>query len=534
MPKVFNTTAICIPSEHYMVDISGRLKQIKNMIDAGKYFTINKARQYGKTTILKALFKYLQQDYYTVLLDFQTFDTAKFANGNVFSIAFASSFVRVLKRNQLSANKQLESALTKLMNTASASNNFFSLKELFEGLSDICAASDRPIVLLIDEVDSASDNQVFLDFLAQLRAQYIEREWQPAFKSVILAGVYDIKNLKQKLRTDEQHKYNSPWNIAADFNIEMSFSASEIAAMLKKYADDYHLDFGVERFAGWIYDYTAGYPFLVSRICQLIDEKVSVMAEYASRRAAWTYSGFNTAVRLLLQEKNTLFESLIGKLNTYPQLKQMLKSVLFSGNIYPYSADESAIDMATMFGFVTNKGGYVVIANRIFETRLYNYYLSEDELQKNALYKASIQDKNQFITNGSLNMELVLERFVVHFNDIFGNRDERFLEEEGRKYFLLYLRPIINGTGNYYIEARTRDLSRTDVIVDYHGEQYIIELKIWRGNEYNSRGERQLAAYLDTYHVKLGYLVSFSFNKNKQVGVRRVNVGDKMIVEAVV
>lgn len=41
----------------------------------------------------------------------------------------------------------------------------------------------------------------------------------------------------------------------------------------------------------------------------------------------------------------------------------------------------------------------------------------------------------------------------------------------------MFLRPIINGTGNYYIEAQTRDARRTDVIVDYLGEQFIIELK---------------------------------------------------------
>ncbi len=46
--KVFNTTAICIPSKHYMVDIEERLKKIKVLIDTGQYFTINKARQYGK------------------------------------------------------------------------------------------------------------------------------------------------------------------------------------------------------------------------------------------------------------------------------------------------------------------------------------------------------------------------------------------------------------------------------------------------------------------------------------------------------
>ena len=534
MPKVFNTTAVCIPTEHYMVDISGRLSKIKEMIDARKYFTINRARQYGKTTILRALFTYLQKDYYTVLLDFQTFDTAKFQNGNIFSLAFASSFLRALKRNRLSKNKAFEQACAELKQAADGSNSIFSLKELFECLSDICAASDKPIVLMIDEVDSASNNQVFLDFLAQLRAQYIERAWQPAFQSVILAGVYDVKNLKQKLRPEEEHKYNSPWNIAADFTVTMSFSQEEIAAMLKEYAADYKLGFDATIVAGWLYDYTAGYPFLVSRLCQLLDEKVSVLPEFASKKAAWTQSGFNMAVRLLLQEKNTLFESLIGKLHSYPKLSQMLKSVLFSGAMYPYSADEEAIDMATMFGFIKNKDGYVAIANRIFETRLYNYYLAEDELQKNEIYKASIQDKNQFITGGKLNMELILQKFIVHFNDIFGSYDERFLEEEARKYFLLYLRPIINGTGNYYIEAQTRNLYRTDVIIDYRGTQYIIEMKIWRGNEYNARGEKQLASYLDAYHMKVGYLLSFSFNKNKQIGMKRINVGDKIIIEAVV
>lgn len=116
----------------------------------------------------------------------------------------------------------------------------FRLQMLFEYLSDICNTSDKPIVLMIDEVDSASNNQVFLDFLAQLRAYYIDRDIQPTFQSVILAGVYDVKNLKRKLRPEDDHKVNSPWNIAADFNIDMSFSVKEIAGMLKAYEDDHH------------------------------------------------------------------------------------------------------------------------------------------------------------------------------------------------------------------------------------------------------------------------------------------------------
>ena len=72
------------------------------------------------------------------------------------------------------------------------------------------------------------------------------------------------------------------------------------------------------------------------------------------------------------------------------------------------------------------------------------------------------------------------------------------------------------------------------MIVDYRGEQYIIELKIWHGQEYNNRGEKQLVEYLDDYHIKIGYMVSFNFNKKKQIGVHEVILGDKILVEAVV
>ncbi|MCM1224000.1 MAG: 9-O-acetyl-N-acetylneuraminate esterase, partial [Lachnospiraceae bacterium] len=53
-------------------------------------------------------------------------------------------------------------------------------------------------------------------------------------------------------------------------------------------------------------------------------------------------------------------------------------------------------------------------------------------------------------------------------------------------------------------------------------------------NEYNERGEEQLAGYLDYFRKEKGYLLSFNFNKKKEVGVKEIRVGDKCIVEAVV
>ena len=72
------------------------------------------------------------------------------------------------------------------------------------------------------------------------------------------------------------------------------------------------------------------------------------------------------------------------------------------------------------------------------------------------------------------------------------------------------------------------------MIIDYLGKQYIIEMKIWRGNAYNERGEHQLTEYLDYYHVNKGYMLSFNFNKNKVSGVKTLKFGNKEIVEAVV
>ena len=39
MAKVFNVTGPCIPNKHYMADMTGRIRQIRGMVDAGAYFT---------------------------------------------------------------------------------------------------------------------------------------------------------------------------------------------------------------------------------------------------------------------------------------------------------------------------------------------------------------------------------------------------------------------------------------------------------------------------------------------------------------
>lgn len=535
MSKTFNISADCKPHLHYMVDIRSRLIQIKKSVDRGEYFVINRARQYGKTTILRALKDYLKETYYVINMDFQIqMSDAKFRNENIFSIAFAKAFLRLLQNLTILTSEKLENAVNTLKKATQKNKEELELVELFQYISDICKASDKPLILIIDEVDSAANHQVFLDFLAQLRGYYIDRDNSPTFQSVILAGVYDIKNQKRKFESEASHKRNSPWNIAAELKLDMSFSAAEIAGMLEEYEKDHATGMDKNQMSNLIYEHTSGYPFLVSKFCKLIEEEVAGSEYFPKKQMAWTYAGFLEAERILLAEKNTLFESMVNKLYDFPELKEMIHSILFTGKEISYHALNPAIETATMFGFIKNENGVVMIANRIFELVFYNFFLTSAENQNTDIYKAAIQDKNQFIYAGHLNMDLLLERFVTHFDDLYGDQPSQFKEEDGRRYFLLYLRPIINGTGNYYIESRTRNMERTDVIIDYRGEQIIVELKIWRGNSYHERGEKQLMDYLEYYHLKKGYMLSYNFNKRKEIDVKRIILGDKVLIEAVV
>lgn len=528
--KIFNVNGVCRPDRHYMVELRSRLAEIKKMIDAGEYFAINRARQYGKTTTLRALAEYLRNDYAVISLDFQRMSYLDFENES----AFVNGLAREISKRVRLIEHVPEKTREELLKLAGGIDRKLRLAELFDCFSEWCGQSEQPIVFIVDEVDTATNNQVFLDFLAQLRAGYLDNDVTPTFQSVILAGVYDVRNIRRKLRPDDEHKLNSPWNIAADFMVDMSFSSADIAGMLNQYESDYHTGMNIGQMANLLYDYTSGYPYLVSWLCKCMDEWITDKADFSDRNAVWTKKGFLTALNMLLGDNNPLFDSLTNKLEQFPEINKVISRLLFQGQRIAYNADDLFIRDAQMFGFVRIKNSSVEIANRIFETRLYNRYLLDYKEQNSGVFTEASRQRNQFFIDGHLNLRLVLEKFVETFDYLYGGRNETFLEEEGRRYFMLFLKPIINGVGNCSVEPQTRNNERMDLVIYYGGEQNIVEMKVWRGNAYNERGEQQLSDYLDYFHLKKGYMLSFNFNKKKEIGVKEIALGDKLLIEAVV
>ena len=222
--------------------------------------------------------------------------------------------------------------------------------------------------------------------------------------------MYDVKTLKLKLHPQEETKYNSPWNIAVDFQVDMSFSKNDIASMLEEYESEHRTGMDICGIAGLIYEYTSGYPYLVSRICQLIDERVAGSEEFTEKSAAWTKEGVLSAIKILLREPNTLFDDMTKKLLDYPQLKEMLQNILFGGIDFPFKRETPMVDLGVTFGFLKDKNGVVAVSNRIFETQLYDTFLAEMAVN-NKIYMESATNRNQFIVAGMLQMDLVMKKF---------------------------------------------------------------------------------------------------------------------------
>jgi hypothetical protein len=141
---------------------------------------------------------------------------------------------------------------------------------------------------------------------------------------------------------------------------------------------------------------------------------------------------------------------------------------------------------------------------------------------------------SQFIENGFLNMDAVIERFCRFYSEVYSEKSQRYLEKECCIIFLSFLRPIINGAGRYFIEAQTRDEHRTDVVVYYSSRIYVIELKIWKVQAYNAKGEKQLIDYLNHYELDKGYLLTLSFINDKKTGIVERSIDGKTLYEALV
>jgi hypothetical protein len=263
---------------------------------------------------------------------------------------------------------------------------------------------------------------------------------------------------------------------------------------------------------------------MVSALCKIIDEDLD---------RDWSKNGVQNAVKNFIKDPDaTILKSITKNIETFPDLKNLLRAITLENFHINYYANNLPLELGRMFAYIRpNENSQAQIHNLIFQQVLYDYFISENQL---ATLTPGIGFKIFIDKNGDLNMPLIINRF----KDLMSKKQkkEEFLEREGRFMFICFLKPIINGTGFYYSEPENDDESRMDLVVTYNRKEYVIELKIWHGTEYEISGREQLSEYLVTRNLDEGYLVTFSFLKNKVIQEKPewIEYNGKRIYEAVI
>ncbi|MCP4402430.1 MAG: AAA family ATPase [bacterium] len=453
MQKEFNDTGLCIPGRHYMVDTSHKIEQIMTLIENGEYFTIDRPRQFGKTTTISLLHKSLNQseEYIAVNLSFEDIDSVTYRNQESFIAIFLDMIRRKCDRLGLSEMSQRITEHTEEVTT------MYQLSAL---ITDLVQQTEKSVVLLIDEVDKSTNNQLFLDFLGMLRKKYLLRnegeDW--TFHSVILVGVHDVKTLKADIRHDSSAQiYNSPWNIAIDFEVDLSFKPDDITTMLDEYCRDTSCRMDIPAVADKLYYYTSGYPYLVSKLCKFVDERI------VTERITpdWEVEDIDAAFKLIVKESytTTLFDSLIKNLENNPELYDTVMQIVINGKRFSFTIADPVINFGHLYGILAEYDGQCMIHNRIFEQRIYAYMMSK-LLRK----QSEVTNEYEFRHDDRLDVALILQRFQAFMKEHYSHRDKKFLEREGRLLFLSFLKPIINGKGFDFKEPNVAYERRMDIV----------------------------------------------------------------------
>ncbi len=523
MKKRFNDTGSCNPQMHFIVDISNKLNKIIELIERGLYFTMNRPRQYGKTTTQFLLTKRLIQneDYMFIRISFEGVGETMFTTETNFCQGLTGLFIKRTKQFYPSVSEFFTEIKDSVVN--------FDI--LSETISQFIAKIQKKVVLIIDEVDKSSNNQLFLNFLGMLRSKYLLRNDGEdfTFQSVILGGVYDIKTIKLKLHPDTSEKYNSPWNIAVDFNIDLSFSAKEIESLLADYSVYNKILMDIPVIAERIYYYSMGYPYLVSKLCKVVDEE---LLPHRKNQNRWESDDIDDAYKYLVNPEysTTLFDSLIKNLENDIDLYNVVQNIVLNGFQLPFNVNEPQVNLGAIYGILSPKNGICVVNNLIFEQRIYNYLIAKKIVSEQKLN--FVEAVGKYNPDGTLNFPVILKRFQQFMKENYTEKDIPFIECEGRLLFLSFLKPIINGKGFDFKEPVVGDERRMDIVITFNNIRDVIELKIWRGNEYHQTGLQQLSDYLDIYSLKKGYLLIFNFNASKAYKEELIHFKDKEIFAA--
>jgi len=499
--KFFNTAGPVNKEMHYKLNPLQRwnLDEILMLIAQQKYFILHAPRQTGKTSSLLALQKYLNagDDYISIYANFEAAQPCRNNFTQALGVIIQELKLRTAKIiGRIDELNTIQANVMQSDKTAAALNSF---------LKALCNLVDKPVILLIDEIDSLIGDTL-ISVLRQLRSGYDDRP-EDFPHSITLCGVVDIKDYKIHQSNGDIITGGSCFNIKSKSLRLGNFSKDEIKKLYQEHTRETGQEFEAKVFdLAW--NYTAGQPWLVNALAY---EACFEMKENRERSVVITADIFQQAKENLINRRETHLDQLSDKLKEN-RVKNVIEAILAADDDIPGNVSNDDLQYVIDLGLIEKRGG-IVISNDIYREVI------PRELTWVVQSTMTLEQQWFVNENGSLNMPALIEGFQKFFRKNSESWIQTFSYREAGPQLLLqaFLQRVVNGGG---IIEREYGLGskRTDLYIKMPHkdgiQEVVMELKIQRGSRENTiqKALVQTKEYMDKCGTEEGHILIFDRN----------------------
>ncbi len=504
----FGTTGPVHPEKNYVVSRSVELNDFIARIKDGRYIVIFAPRQTGKTTFFQnALGEIADNDpaYFPISLNFEEYVSDNLSNFYAdLTHDIYDEIESALEKRELLRTDNLQVLIENTQIT-----NHQTMRRFFEELGKVLKVgyNVQRVILIIDEFDGIP-KEALAGFLHSLRRIYVSNSTQKCPHSV---GIVGVKNIAQ-LNYDRSI---SPFNIQDEFHLP-NFTLEQVHELLQQYTEEVGQHFDSEVIES-IHKQTAGQPFLVNRIAQILTDELDI-----PKTESITMDHFSQAHFQLLHERNTNIDHLTTNIRRNPRFERTLMRITAYDDGLPFNLRDNQISELATFGVIKQgKDRMCEIANPIyFYCIIQTFKPTFNGLEENYLPEDTSDGFLDYLSKtGHIDMNALLD----NFRDFIARSGFNILqvpgtpqESVGRHLLLAYLEQFVLLVGGFmHIEVQT-GRGRIDLLITHKQRKYIVETKVWRGEVRYQKGLQQLASYLKSEGASDGYYVVFDHRANPE------------------
>ena len=500
--RFFNTSGPVVAADHYCIPPLERLNlaEVRRLIRDKRYFVLHAPRQTGKTSALLALRDLLNAEgnYRCVYVNVEGGQTGHDDVEQVMRTILGelASWARSTLGDEFLDAIWLD-ILTK----------YGPRSALREALTRWSAAATKPLVLLIDEIDSLIGDSL-LSVLRQLRAGYVRRPGEFP-QSVVLCGVRDVRDYRIQSTTENAIiTGGSAFNIKARSLRLGDFSHEEVFALLGQHTEETGQAFTAEA-VETVWTQTQGQPWLVNALA----DEACFYGDAQDRRHPVTGEAILAAQEQLILRRETHLDQLADKLQE-ERVRRVVEPLLSGSQAHSMPSDDLM--------YVRDLGLLSADNPARIANPIYREVIPRELIHTTQATLA--QDPAWYVdAAGGLDLGKLLSAFQAFFREHSEHWVERFEYKEAGPQLLLqaFLQRIVNSGGRIEREYGLGRM-RTDLLIVWpQGAQtrrFVVECKVLHQSLEQTivAGLTQTAEYLDRCEAEAGHLVIFDRREGRR------------------